>query len=237
MVRESGSSPRPGKESSGSFEAIETPMIFHKILKRITRSKKVNHASTQYTVDVVDGFEDILQGPLGDGLFYNTNGTVYQLAFALSVALTPEVGKIMQDASLANSSDVIKVLRDRQVLSGLKILDLGSGTVEFAVAAHSMGAEAYTADVEDLSKTKKSHISGHQIINLRKEATAEELVQAFGNNFDLVTENIIGGVPFSDVKPPEPRTIEHIAEVLLKQGGYLYNNYGIQHGSSLLRKV
>jgi hypothetical protein len=174
-------------------------------------------------VRVVDGFEDVLKEPFGAGFFYNTPNSVYQLAFALSISQRPDAKDFLGTRELS-ASDIVKTLRDRQVLTDMKILDLGCGHAEFALVVKALGAKVYTSDVEDLDRKVKAKLERHIVINLNQSNAIEALQDATGSNFDLVTENIVGLTPMSRrrVNQPDPQRILQVGTPLLKRGGYLY---------------
>ena len=178
------------------------------------------------TADVVEGFEDLLHEPLGQGYngYFNTGGTVFQLAFALSLSQSTTIPDLIKEK--VSSKDAIQVLRQKSVLKGLRITDLGcSPKPTFALAARSLGAEVYTADAQNPSIEDRKYLSGHTVIDLSDERAPEVLAQSTGGNMDLVTENIRGRTHSSPpgLKMPKPKSVLKIADVLLKQEGYLYS--------------
>lgn len=170
------------------------------------------------------GFEDIMSEPLGTGRFDNTPRATSQLACALSIVSHPTITKVLGEKTASNSRDAINKFREHQVLSGIRVIDLGCGNAaSFAIVAHALGAEAYTADVTDLETAIRERIDGHIVVDLGLENASTVLKEATGGNFDLVTENIISQMPGSNVRAHsvDPGNIILIAKSLLKMGGYL----------------
>ena len=213
---------------------------YFELHRRITKKMPVaipSFGSDERTreADVVEGFEDILAEPLGGGLFFNTDNSIYQLTFALSVSSHPAVQEVLRDTNLG-PKEIIKILRQERVLSGIKLIDLGCGVPNFARVAHALGAQVYTADDTDLSPETKSELDGHVVIDLNRDNAIAILKRQTGGNFDIVTENIVGTVPrFDDkVQQPEEETILRIGSALLKKGGYL--QYAAQRGGFYLKQ-
>lgn len=132
----------------------------------------------------------------------------------------------MNTARLRESNvndSVAKRLRARQVLKGQKILDLGCGAIPgFAIAAHALGADAYTVDGIEIASAFKEKVSEHATVDLTSPEAPVILRELTGGNCDLVSENIIGnvtGAPEFDI--PSPLVIANIGHAVLRQGGYL----------------
>jgi hypothetical protein len=227
---------------SGEFRPVSLPDNFTGIRIGITQrsnsediTEPASHLSRDLGKAVLDlnmsdisseipGFEDVLDEPLGTGLYYNTAGSVYQLTLALSLSENPAIAGSLVDKS-KNPAARVKEFREAQVLSGLKVLDLGCGkNPSFALAAKAMGARVYTADAQDLDPGIKSQLDEHVIVDLNDPRAASRIEEAAGRQFDLVTENIIDAVPLSgvDVKAPEEATLNRISEPLLKEDGHAF---------------
>src|SRR5689334_4259795 len=103
----------------------------------------------------VPGFEDVLrqagfsEANVGEGglmrgpeAVYNTSPSVSQLTTAIAIARDPAARHILEDGSVQHGSDVIRALRERNVLAGMRVLDLGCGMRPgFALAAKALGAD------------------------------------------------------------------------------------------------
>jgi hypothetical protein len=165
----------------------------------------------------ISGFEDIIDDKLGTGLFSNTGGTVIQLIFCLSISNNPEIKNILETGAL--KSKEVKLMREKKVLSGMKVLDLGcSSYPDFLLVVSSLGATAVGVDIEHLSqKALKQGGFNYEQIDLRDVSRVEELTKKYGS-FDVITEWIIDSV---NIKKPAKTQIQEIAKVLLKSGGHL----------------
>lgn len=233
MIREIGSRRSLKEDIPAHFEKVPLPEGLPEIRKRIARRTKVENPSFSSATgvresdrDVVDGFEDVLPtDPLGAGFWYNSWATTTQLVFALSIFPNPNIQKIINQPHVLTSRDTIAALRQQQVLSGLKFMDLGCGRVpSFALAARALGATVYTADYGMLQGADEASLSSHIIVDFNDPNAPEKLMRATGGKFDLVTEHIVGGTLDSPdhLITPEPETILKISDGLLKKGGYLY---------------
>lgn len=210
------------------------PNAFKSVFDAITRTVKIKEPYKDpytgkrpaFSTEIISGFEDLIgKEPIGAGRFYNTANTIKQLTFAISFDLHPDLTEILTSNKKIDSRTVVRKLRDAQVLKGKKIMDLGAGFPSFAVAAGALGAEIYTADAQDIDISNYSNvIAGHIVVDFNEKNADTKLRRATSGNFDLITENIIGGVPYQsvEVEDVEPATIERIAATLLKRGGYLY---------------
>lgn len=207
------------------LEPVPAPKYFDNIYVRMGKLvDKTPNSSGLHNLGLY-GFEDIMPEPLGSGRFVNTFGTIKQLAFAISMVSVAE--QLARDNQHESPHNIIKNCREQRVLSGLRIIDLGSGnTPSFAIAAHVLGAKVYTADVINLDPAIKAKIDGHIVVDLSQANALSVLKEATGSNFDLVTENINTLIPGSNVRVDVPYSgnIIMLAEGLLKVGGYLYSD-------------
>src|SRR3989344_658448 len=217
---------------------------FDQIQDRISRETEVDFwgDGTKRKTQVIDGFEDVLREPIGQGFggFYNTNFTVEQLTFALSRASHPAITKLLSENDSITSAEAIKFLRQESVLRGLKIIDIGCSQVPaFAVAAGALGADAYTVDAQDINPEYKRLLKGHIVLDLNAEHAAEILRKETGGELDLVTESVLGAGRNAprNLKAPNSATVIKIADALLKKGGYLYSATVDRELGSALKKV
>lgn len=224
MVLETGSS----ETLPRGLEVLEMPYKFWKICDRMSTEELRPGVDIEIPVEVVSGFEDVLGELLGNGLFFNTPGTVHQLGFAISISNHSIVQEVLNNKDMA-PRDVIKTFRANKILSGMKIMDLGCGKPNFALAAHALGAQMYTSDVNDLKPEYKRSIERHVVIDLNQHDVIEILQDTTGGNFDLVSESIYGGVPGQSrhIKTPQSMRIVTIGNALLKPGGYLDYSLGV----------
>ena len=190
---------------------------------------------TMATVDVVDGFEDILQEPLGAGFWLNTPTSTYQLASVVALSKNPRLDQILE-ARDRTSGEIVAALRDQRVLSGLKVLDIGCGDGSLAAAIQALGAKAYTADAEQLNPDRRSQITGHVAIDLNSTEALSLIRQVTGGHFDIVTENIIEPLLSQKrLQRPKDTRILELGHGLLKRGGYLHYS-GSNSEQKMLRK-
>ena len=226
--------PRNERQESipNDLEIVPLPEDESEIHWRISRKLTPNEPGHKEWGDmgrVVDGFEDILHEPIGVGLFYNHPTSEHQLSFALSISPHPAIRSFLADKKMG-PAEIIRTLRENQVLSGFKIIDLGCGRFPyFALAVHALGAKVYTTDIEGLSQEDSAGIERHIVINLNQENALEMLQDSTGSDFDIVSENIIDTTPTTrrNVTKPKSERIVQIGSALLKKGGYLYHTMGV----------
>ena len=227
MIRGPDSQRSPAEQIPDGWKAIspldEEFKDLDQIHARISRRTEIDwDNSTKMKTDVIDGFEDVLREPLGQGFggFYNTNFAVYQLAFALSRSSHPAINELISNKSPITSSDAIKKLRQEFVLRGLRIIDLGCSQVPaFALAASSLGADVYTVDAQDISKEHKTYLKGHTVLDLNNVSAPKILKNHTGGELDLVTESVIGAGLSAPrgLRAPKATTVMKIADALLKK--------------------
>jgi len=251
MIREPDSRRSQTEHFPNNFKPVETPESVRAIYQRIRSIVEIDtgipselspNETRKKRYYVVEGFEDVLHTPLGGGPgdWYNMQANIYELTLSLALSQHPAVNDILAWKGIAK--DAVKHLREHQVLSGLRIIDLGCGKLpSFALAAHTLGASVYTADADDLNRNYKTQLDGHVIVDFNQPDAASIIQRVTGSNFDLVTEHIITPVSssYAHVEKPKPATIVSIAGNLLKQGGYLYYTPDIHsaEGMQLLRKI
>lgn len=96
----------------------------------------------------IPGFLDYLGVRLGEETVMNSPFTSDQLEFTLAMSQHPLVLELAKDEDLNWESFDPSKLIENKVSTGIKAIDLGSGTEPFyARAARLMGAEIYTVDV------------------------------------------------------------------------------------------
>lgn len=211
------------------LEAVPMPDNYTSISIGITQMHEVEDQWAKEPGKLVErrgvgGFEDVVGEPLGVGFYYNTAGSIDQLALTFSLSPNPAIAEKLADGS-RDPAKMISEFREGQVLEGMKILDLGCGkSPSFALAAKAMGAEVYTADAQDLAPEVKKQLYGHVIVDFNNPDAAAEIEGATGGQFDIVTENMIDAVPLSGPKVdlPDRDTVERISNPLLKEGGHAF---------------
>lgn len=226
------SDPSAQFESGRAWQKYGVGAILNRLGKRIERKQYIYTTTPQ----VISGFEDLIDEPLGADLVYNTQGTAHQLAFALSLSSHAAVDRVMDANSTLAGEDAVRVLRHEQALSGIKIMDLACGLPTFALAARSLGAVVYVADIRKPADKYISQLNGFVHVDLNAANAAVRIKRETGGDFDLVTENIVGPTPNApeEISEIDPKKIELIAAMLLKSGGYLYRP--THAGASILRK-
>lgn len=175
------------------------------------------------TRDEMAGFEDVIPEGFGNGLYYNTSMSISQMVMALAVAPNPDIRTTLAKTSDEGMIKTIATLRDKQVLEGFKLLDLGSGILPgLAIASKSMGAEVHTVDGEAF-KANYQDVDSHTVVDILAEDAIEKVRQNAGDQFDYITCNVIGNVPgHPSWKFPNELDIERWGAKLLKPGGYSY---------------
>jgi len=125
-------------------------------------------------------------------------------------------------------------LRRAQVLSGMKMLDLGCGFPIFARASRRLGADVYTVDVASAdtfeydeqffsAEDRALEVSRHIQLDLNDETAVETLLRATGGGFDLVTEAYLEAGWFHEGRSVSCHSGKKIAMGLLKKGGVHFN--------------
>ncbi|OGG57369.1 hypothetical protein A2853_02530 [Candidatus Kaiserbacteria bacterium RIFCSPHIGHO2_01_FULL_55_17] len=221
-----------------SLEIVDRPEAYWELLDRITEDKPRVGSVNLVSAPAVTGFEDVLGESLGTGFWENTPRTVHQLAFAISISAQPTVGEFLKNKD-ASPRDLIKAFRDNKVLAGLKIMDLGCGKPNFALAAHALGASMYTADINDLDLRDKRQLERHIVLNLNQPDATQILFDGTGGNFDLITGSTVFGTPTTPkgVSRPKSKKIIDVGNTLLKEGGYLdYPLVIPDYGDKVIRK-
>jgi len=177
----------------------------------------------------IPGFEkyigvDMLIGEADWTSFYNTCHSPCHLAFALGLSKHPCI-----DEMLEHDLEPDELVRQK-VLSGIKILDIGCGHIPtFARCSRALGADVYTLDKDpaDCFYSKKGFFSEEQKQEERKRHVcltlikygihakeAQQILDATGGNFDLITAS------FLDIMGEELR---EIVFPLLKPNGIYFD--------------
>ena len=185
----------------------------------------------------IPGFEEYTgKGQtIGNGdIVYNSIITLNQFVCALAMTRHPLLREaIRQEPSLSQRNFLnAEILIKEKIMSGMKILDLGSGSLPvFARCCRTMGADIWTVDKNPISgfswnkneEVKKLPIEQinaesekHIILDLNDPEAVKIIEQKTGGNFNLVTE--AGLIPSGFLKGGE------IALPLLKIGGVYYNS-------------
>lgn len=195
------------------------------------------------TIRVVPGFSDVMvDDVLGKGKFLNTFGTINQLCSAILLSDSPAVADVYDSPVGKDRDEVVErvtMLRDAQVLDGLRILDLGCGRPVFALAATALGATVYTADLDPIEDKPGELSESHIQVNLRDPQAAEAIEEVSGNELDVVTECIIDMLPWQThaISAPSDSQLVSIANKLLRVGGNLTMLSGFTHNSTGYTKL
>ena len=110
---------------------------------------------------------------LGTEEVYNSPLSAKQFIFALAMSRHEEVDKFI-DQKTDGETNPIAILDDlyeHQVLSGLKVLDLGCGVIPvFARMLRAMGADVYTADLVSAEEFKiREKNKSSQFVKIEQE--------------------------------------------------------------------
>lgn len=217
-----------------SLEAVGLPANYHHYCKQLSEGKVGGFLRMFGCFSLpfgTKGFEDVLPKAkdgknrrLGEGLYYNTSGSVGQLAFALAEVKGSVVEEIFKATKAHGSAATISELRREQVLAGLKVLDLGSGEIPgFALAAKALGAEVHTVDGRELPGVSLSRVDSHTAVDLNDPMAACRIYETTGGEFGLVSEHVVGRVKEAmHFSRPSETKIQCIGTVLLASGGYLH---------------
>jgi hypothetical protein len=137
-----------------------------------------------------------MKKPLGDSLMHNSALSIGQILFSLALS----EHKVLQDLIDSGKRTTFdpKKLVENQVLSGMKILDMGCGYIpSFARCARFFGAEVYTVDstygrfaIKDPEfplKMREEELTKHQLHTLNRSDSVDILKESTGGEFDIVT--------------------------------------------------
>lgn len=236
---------KPAKDKENIPNGLEIvpfprfPSDFTEISYRIVKSKPDSeNIESDKSPLFIPGFDDVIGGPFGDGLYYNTQSSRGQLIFAVSLSRHPLVREIIEKRDTFQSpEEIIAAFRREQILAGIKIIDLGCGRPNFALAAKALGAQAFTVDIDDLPANVKARLDGHIVTDINATGALPAIQAITDGEFDLVSENIIESTPLQrhTLKKPTPQRVIQIGAPLLKPGGYLYY-LGDHNKDCLLRR-
>ena len=180
----------------------------------------------------MDGTSEVLD--LGYNNYHGSPATVHQLVFALAMSEHELVKDVLQRPIPEGTTrhDVVTVddverFVAAQVLKGIKMLDLGSGsTLRFARWARKLGAEVFTADTLSPSEfqgaelltpaERKVESDSHTTVDISREDAAAIIKERSGGEFVLVTE--------ANLKADNFDGGSRIAEPLLRKGG-IYSSF------------
>ena len=224
-------SPKGGLERTDSFprgySIIEETQVYKNLRHKLFVNGKIPKSELPYGEKssetlVIRGFEDVLDGNfLGVGRFHNTFGSSRQLISALAVSKNAEIEKIASTGGLSGAK-MVKRLREKQVLTGMRIADLGAGGSYFARTAKALGATVVTVDVR--SYAAYADLFTQIEIDLTNQEAGKNILASAGEKFDFVTENIVGRLPGqTEIQSPKKEHILAIAKDILKREGYLYS--------------
>jgi len=173
----------------------------------------ISVAGVEHSWDqAVPGFEDVTgDAYLGTGNVYNTFGSVIQLGSALTLSAHPEVPEVSAERASKDPEEVaarVARLRKAEVLKGVRIIDLGCGKPNFALAATALGATVFTADLEPLGDHYGEQVHRHITVNLCEPEAVSTIEARTGTNLDMATESIIDLLPRQSLKLRKPRLDE-----------------------------
>lgn len=133
---------------------------------------------------------------LGSGSILNSTVTSSQVANAIAMTRSPLITEMLESNRPNKKSDELFVAN--QIMSGMKILDLGSGPVPvLARICRYMGANVWTVDVEKLdgkydgslfpSDMQELEMTHHILLDLNDPDIVNILREKTGGNFNLAT--------------------------------------------------
>lgn len=205
----------------------ETLRLFSPLEESLIDSYGVIKSTEKYT---------LIDEPIGDSRVENTSMASSQLVFSLALGHHPFMQELkdikFKELATEEQKEILNKLSEEKVLKGLKILDLGCGTVPtFARLARAFGAEVYTidiidtdgfvknekADTEILEVENKNHIA----LDLHNEDALDTIQHVTDGNFDLVTEAHLATGTFRGNKSHSFNG-KNIATKLLKEGGLYF---------------
>jgi hypothetical protein len=216
------------------LRSVDLPNEFDDVRKRLADGKPgrmLRFFSIFRLPYGVQGFEDQLpkyaQGQsrrIGEEVYYNTMGSIQQLALALCLSQNTRPSQAFQEEKGGNSAHIVQALRAEQALAGMKILDLGCGIVpSFALAAKTLGAEVHTADGQPLPAESATALDSHTMTDFTQLGSIADIQTATGGDFDFVTENMVAPVyEAPDLPFPSASCVRRLGGSLLREGGFLY---------------
>ena len=229
-------SPPPGKRKpfKAKAPAIERRIIDPKKFYEEASSLCVRMSSSFLgqidfgSLEYSGGFSEVM----GKSTAFNGPLTSRQFAVALHLSCHPEVKKLLHN-KICGGFDP-GPLRRAQVLSGMKILDLGCGFPIFARASRRLGADVYTVDVASAdtfeyderffsAEDRTLEASRHIQLDLNGENAVETILRITGGDFDLVTEAYLEAGWFHEGRSVSCHSGKKIAMELLKKGGVHFN--------------
>lgn len=213
------------EKKTSSLQQVSKPRLFFQLMDNLNEPSFVYEDSRTdgLRAAIGGGFYDLLEEAFGEGQFFNTYGSVIQLAMAISLSEHPAIPPIVA----SGGPEMINNLRRKKVLTGMKILDLGCGKLpSFALTAKALGAQVYTADHRQLDEQIRSQLDGHTMVNFNSPEAAQRLLEETGGNFTFVSENIIDGVPGdpSAIFYPGASSVKNIGEKLLAKNGWYFGD-------------
>jgi hypothetical protein len=162
---------------------------------------------------------------VGQGSIYNSPVTAAQLEYALAMTNAPLLAGMIR-SPLGRKGFEIKRLIDEQIMSGMKLLDLGSGPVPvFARCCRYMGADVWTVDKEAVTshyeeiffpkEQQQIEHDRHIQVNLAEPFAVRVIQERTHGGFNLVTEANLDADGF--------RKTGEMAMELLTSGGVYFH--------------
>ena len=168
---------------------------------------------------------------LGGETYLNTSLSLSQFCMALIMSRHPLIESLNASSKGFNFEKYFLELEKQQILSGLKLLDIGCGSQPvFARMSRALGASVFTVDrigadklyVIDSKKNSKEQVveqESHIQVDMHSENATKVIKERSGGDFNLVSACLFDGLSVSNKEAGE----------LLQVGGILHTVLGRSH--------
>ena len=209
--------------------------------KLVTEVERKDGGPFDQTYYIIKGFKNYtgIQTSIGSGFWYNTSSATYQLVTTLAMSSHEVIDELLGDKQISPNTFEATRLVEKQVLEGIKILDLGCGAEPtYANCVFALGADIYTLDFSNRCGVKfinNSQRDNHVIADLNSADTFQRVIDLAGNDFDLVTSGSLMTTIHDPLflEDPIDKTLDNLSYKLLKSQGICY----FSHESKTKRKI